>query len=84
MHTKYSTQLIVFDFISFTEAVPWVRQLVLSLSPRWPGFNLTAVHVRFMMGIVAMWQVLLWVLPFFPANIIPSTLHIHSSIDDVT
>jgi hypothetical protein len=26
MHTKYSTQLIVFDFISFTKAVPWVRQ----------------------------------------------------------
>jgi hypothetical protein len=85
MHTTYSTQLIVSDFISFTQAEPWVRQFVISFSPRWAGFNLRAVQVRLVMGKVALRrQVILRVLPFSPTNIIPSTLHIHSSINDVT
>jgi hypothetical protein len=52
-------------------AVPWLRRLVASLSPRRPGFDRGSVHV----GFVALEQVIPPVLRFSPVNFIPPVLH---------
>jgi hypothetical protein len=45
------------------------------------GFSPRAVHVEFVMDKVALGQVSLRVLRFFPVSIIPPLLHIHSCIN---
>jgi hypothetical protein len=60
-------------------AMPWLKRLVVGLSPRRPGFASGSIHVTFMMGTVVLGQVFLLVLRFSPANIIPPLLHIHLS-----
>jgi hypothetical protein len=52
-------------------AVPWLRRLVASLSPRRPGIAHRSVHVGCMVDRVALGQVFLQVLRFFPVSIVP-------------
>jgi hypothetical protein len=52
-------------------AVPWLRRLVASLSPRRPGF----VNVGFVVEKVALGQVFPRVIRFSPVNFIPPVLH---------
>jgi hypothetical protein len=47
-------------------AVPWLRRLAAGLPPRKPGFDPGSVHVGFVVGKVALGQVFLRVLRFFP------------------
>jgi hypothetical protein len=47
------------NFFSHTEAMPWLRRLVASLSLRRPGFDPGSVHVGFMMEKLALGQVFL-------------------------
>jgi hypothetical protein len=56
-------------------AVPWLRRLVACLSPRRSGFDSGSVHVGFVVDKVALGQVFLQVLRFFPVNFIPPVLH---------
>jgi hypothetical protein len=51
--------------------VLWLRRLVAGLPPRRPIFAPGSVHVGFVMGKVALGQVFLLVLRFYPVNIIP-------------
>jgi hypothetical protein len=60
-------------------AVSWLRRLVAGLSPRRPGFAPGSVHVGILVDKLALRQVLLRVLRFSPANIIPPLPHIHLS-----
>jgi hypothetical protein len=55
-------------------AMPRLRSLVAGLSPRRPGFAPGSIHVGFVVDKVALGQVFLWVLRFFPVNIIPPSL----------
>jgi hypothetical protein len=61
------------------EAMPWLKQFIAGLSPRRPGFTPGSVHVGFVVDKETLGQVILRVLQFSPANIIPSLLHIHLS-----
>jgi hypothetical protein len=51
--------------------LPWFNRLVGILSAQWPGFDLKAVHVRFVVDKVALGQVFLPVLRFSLVIIIP-------------
>jgi hypothetical protein len=55
-------------------AVTWLRQLVASLSPQRPRFIPGSVHVGFVVDKVALGEVFLRVLRFFPVDIIPPWL----------
>ena len=44
------------SFIFAFKAVPWLRHLAVGLSPRRPGFDLSWVHVRFVVEEVALGQ----------------------------
>jgi hypothetical protein len=50
-----------------TTKLPWFSRLVAILSARWPGFDLKAVHVRFVVDKVALGQVSLPALLCSPA-----------------
>jgi hypothetical protein len=52
-----------------------VRWWDASLPPRRPGFDPGSVHVGFVVDKVALGQVFLRVLRFFPVSFIPSVLH---------
>jgi hypothetical protein len=54
--------------------VPWLRRLATGLSLRMPRFVPGSVHVGFVMDEVALRHVLLHVLRFCPADIIPPGL----------
>jgi len=56
-------------------ALPWLRQLVASLSSRKPGFKPGQVHVDFLADWVAVGPVSLGVLPFSSVSCIPEMLH---------
>jgi hypothetical protein len=60
---------------NFTMAVPWLRRLVVGLSPRRPGFDPGPVHVKFVVDKVTLGQVLPRVLRFSPVSFIPPVLH---------
>ena len=63
------------------KAVPCFRWLVASLSKRRPGFDPRSVHVRFVLGEVAMGQVFLRIIRLSLFYIIPTKLpHPHPSI----
>jgi hypothetical protein len=55
--------------------VPWLKRLAAGLSPRRPGFDPGSVHVRFVVGKVALGQVFPRVLQFSPVNFISPVLH---------
>jgi hypothetical protein len=55
---------------------PWLRRLVAVLSPRSPGFAPGLIHVGFMVDEVALGEVFLRVLLFFPVNIIPPSFSV--------
>jgi hypothetical protein len=57
-------------------AVPWLRWLVAGFSPRRPELAPSSVHVGFVVNKVALRQVFLRVIRFYPANIIPSWLSV--------
>jgi hypothetical protein len=57
------------------KAVPWLRRLVASVSPRKPGFDPGPVHVGFVVVKVALGQVFPRVLQFSPVSFIPPVLH---------
>jgi hypothetical protein len=58
--------------------MPWLRRLVTGLPPRRSGFAPGSVHVGFVVDRVAMGQVFLAVLRFFPVSIIITPgLHTH-------
>ena len=73
--------LICIDFVNVVtilthvtqiiEAVPWLRRLVAGLSSRRPGFDPRSVHEGFMVEKVALRQVFVRVLRFYPVNFIP-------------
>jgi hypothetical protein len=50
-------------------AVPWLRRLVVGLSPRRPGFAPGSIHVGFVVDKLVLGQVFLRVLRFSPVNI---------------
>jgi hypothetical protein len=52
-------------------AVPWLRSLVAGLSPRRPGFAPGSIHMGFVVDKVALGQVFIRILRFFPVYIIP-------------
>jgi hypothetical protein len=56
--------------------VPWLRPLVTELSPQRTRFIPGSVYVGFVVNKVALGQVFLRVLLFFPVNIIPLRLSI--------
>jgi hypothetical protein len=68
---------ICFVRVGISVAVPWLRPLVAGISPRKTGFDVRSVHVRIIVDKVALGQVFLRVLPFYPVSIIPPMLHIH-------
>jgi hypothetical protein len=57
------------------EAMPWLRRLVSGLSPRRPGLDPGSFHVGFVVDKVALGQVFLRVLRFYPVNFIPPVLN---------
>ena len=61
---RYGLNLYV--VCSVLPAVPWLRQLVAGLSP--PGFDPRSVHVRCVVDRMALGQVFLPVLQFFPCK----------------
>jgi hypothetical protein len=75
---KYSGVVAIVDSLSMSQ-IRLLVVLVLS-SPRRPGFAPRSVHVEFVVNKVALQQVFLDVLRFFPINIIPLLLCIHSYI----
>jgi hypothetical protein len=66
-----------------TTKLPWFSRLVAILSARWPGFDLKAVHVRFVVDKVAMGQVSLPVLRFYPTITIPTRPRIYLHFNTV-
>jgi hypothetical protein len=58
--------------IVYERDVPWLRWLVADILQRTPGFTLGAVHVRFVVEIVALGQVS----SVFPVSITPPWLPI--------
>jgi hypothetical protein len=60
-------------------AVPWLRRLVIDLSPRRPVFEPGSMHVGFVVDKVALGQVFLRVLRFFPCQY-HSTVFLHTHI----
>lgn len=61
-------------------AGPLLRRFVAGFSPRRPGLSPRLVHMGFVVEKVAVGQVFLRVLRFFPVIVILLLLHIHSSI----
>ena len=57
--------------------VPWLRWSVAGLSPRRHVFNHSALHVGFVVGKVALRQIVFRVLWFSPVSIIPPIFHAH-------
>jgi len=57
----------------FKVAMPWLRGIVVGLSPRRPPFGHRSLHMRFVVEIVALRQVL----QFSPVSIVPPMLHNH-------
>jgi hypothetical protein len=57
--------------------VPWLRRFVASLSPRRPGSGLRLVHLRYVVGKVALGQGFLPSVSFSPVSIIQPLLHTH-------
>jgi hypothetical protein len=55
-------------------AVPWLRSLVAGLLPRWPGLAPRSINMGFVVDKVALGQVFLRVLRFFPVSVIPPSL----------
>jgi hypothetical protein len=55
----------------------WLRWLVAGLSPERPRFELSSVHVGFVMDKVSLGQVSLQVIQLSPVNIIPAWIHTH-------
>ena len=70
VRTEYLSILQVRLIFILLRAVPRVRRLVVSLSPRRHGFDSRSVHVRFVVSRVAPGQVVLWVLRFSPVSIL--------------
>jgi hypothetical protein len=66
--TSHGTRCLTHSLINL--AVHWPSRLVAGLSPRRPGLDPRSVHVRFVIGRVALWQVLLRVLCFDSVSII--------------
>jgi hypothetical protein len=60
--------------VTFCKAVPWLRQLVASLSPLRSGFAPKSTHLGFVVDKLAMGQVFLRVLWSYPVHIIPPWL----------
>jgi hypothetical protein len=60
---------------SVVMAVPWLRRLVVGLSPRRPGFDPGSVHVGFVVDKVALGQVFPRVHWFSPVTFIPPVLY---------
>jgi hypothetical protein len=59
-------------------AVPWLKRLVVGLSPRRPGFAPGSIHVGFVVDKVALGRFSPST-SVSPANIMPPLLHIHLS-----
>jgi hypothetical protein len=57
--------------------VPWLSRLLAGLSLWSPEFNLTSVHVSFVVDVVSLGQVFLWICRFSPVSTIPLMLHTH-------
>jgi hypothetical protein len=57
--------------------LPQLKRSVAGFSPRRPGFAPSSVHVEFVVDTVALNQVFLRVLRFYPVSMIPPLLHIH-------
>jgi hypothetical protein len=72
----FDVKIAAIQMLSFNPwlAVPWLRSLVVGLSPRRPGFTPGSIHVGFVVDKVALGQVFLRVLRFSPVNIIPPSL----------
>ena len=68
------------DLNKMQHTLPWVKRLVAGLSPRRVGFNPSPIHVRFVVGKVALRHVSPRVLWFCTLKIIPVMRHIHSFI----
>jgi hypothetical protein len=62
--------------LSTREAVSELRRLVDGLSSPRPGFAPGSVHVGYVVDKVALGQVFVRVLRFFPVSIIPPWIHI--------
>jgi hypothetical protein len=60
-------------------SVTWLKRLVVGLSPQWPEFAPGSIHEGFVVDKVALGQVFLRVLQFYPVSIIPPLLHINLS-----
>lgn len=72
---------VVFRRISgLKSAVPWARYLVADLSLRVPRFYPGPLCVRFLMVKVALGQVILQVLWFFPVTVTGTSPVLHSHI----
>jgi hypothetical protein len=56
--------------------MPWLRQLIVGLSPWKPRFTPRSVHVGFVIDKVTLGCVFLQVFQFSPIGIIPSSLSI--------
>jgi hypothetical protein len=70
---------VLFEGLTGYPAVPWLKRSVAGLSPQKNGFAPGSVHVGFVVDKVALGQVLLRVLRFFPVNITPPLLHTHGT-----
>jgi hypothetical protein len=64
--------------------VPWLRWLVIGLSPRRPGFVPGSVHVGCVVDKVALGQVFLRILRFSPVNFIPPVLHSNGKAEETS
>jgi hypothetical protein len=62
-------------YINKSQAVPWLRRLVVGLSPRRPGFDPGSVYVGFVVDKVSLGQVFPRVLRFSPVSFTPPVLH---------
>jgi hypothetical protein len=58
-------------------AVAWLRQLVVGLSQRRPGFDPRPDHVTSVVDKITLGHVFLRVLRFSPFNITPQMIHVH-------
>jgi hypothetical protein len=74
----------VYENQCLEKTVPWIRQLVASLSLQMPTFNPRSDRVGFVVDKVALWQVFLQVLLSSPVNIITPVIHAHSSSRSLT
>jgi len=60
--------------------VPFFRQLFPSFSPRSTGFDSWPFRVGFTVGKVQLVQTFVWLLRFYPVIIIPSFIHLFSTL----